>query len=106
MGWYGTPEGEIKHFDINRETIKETKAGWRNVEAEGSAAGHSEDRLDEGRDFGAQKGVEPYMGTDRGCGGDVPGSPAEADLVEADNPLAGVHTEKSTQRIGDSMRDI
>ena len=106
MGWYGTPDDEIKHFDINRETIKETKAGWRNVEAEGSAAGHSEGRLDESGHLGAEEGVRHDVGTDRGSRGDVPGSPAEADLVEADNPLAGVHVEEGTQRIGDSMRDI
>ena len=71
MGWYGTPDDEIKHFDINRETIKETKARWRNVEAEGNTAGHSEDRLYKGSHFGTEEGVEPDVGSDRGCGGDV-----------------------------------
>ena len=48
MGWYGTPDGETRHFNITRDTIRETKERWRrDGEAKDDTTEKGMDRLDE-----------------------------------------------------------
>ena len=48
MGWYGTPEGETKRFEITRDTIREVKERWKaNGKTEDDTTGEGMDRLGE-----------------------------------------------------------
>ena len=107
MGWYGTPDDEIKHFDITKETIRETKERWReNAEAKGDASEHQEDRLDQSGNLGAEERVRNDMGADRRDGRNVTGGLTQADRAEADGEVAGVHIEKGVPSAGHSARHL
>jgi transposase len=61
MGWYGTPDDVIQHFDIDKSVIQKVKERWRESaknEPWKETAGRRPGGLESGGDSGAEEAVE------------------------------------------------
>ena len=89
MGWYGPPEDEIIHFDINRDVIKETKERRKeSAKYKGTA-----NRLAEGGDIGAESGATSGVAHDSGTGQYERKHAAESSSADASDRVAGADAE-------------